>query len=74
MQLKLSFESNVDSLVSRYEKHLKIDRQMKEGNAEEEMDISENGPLLQNAETILNNAMNNYLKQISENGAGHYIR
>ena len=35
--VKLSVESDVESLVSRYEKHLKVDRQMKEGNAEHEM-------------------------------------
>ena len=67
--VKISVERVVDSLVSRYKKHLKVDRQMDEKNAEEE--ISENGPLLQNADTILKNAMNNYWKEHSENGAWH---
>ncbi len=38
------------------------------------MEISENGPLLQNADNNLNNAMNNCWKQMRENGAWHFIR
>ena len=39
--VKISVESDVESLVSRYEKHLKVDRQMTEEHAEEEMEIAE---------------------------------
>ena len=39
--VKVSVESDVESLVSRYEKHLKVDRQLEEEAAEEEMEISD---------------------------------
>ena len=42
--VKLSVESDVESLVSRYEKHLKVDRQMDEENAEEEMELQRTAP------------------------------
>merc|ERR1712208_198564 len=58
--VKLSVESDMESLVSRYEKHLKVDRQMEEENAEHEMEISENGPLLHHADNIIEMAMNKY--------------
>jgi hypothetical protein len=45
-------------------KHLKIDTQMDEHNEEEE--IAENVPLLQNAYKIFKNAMNNHWKENSE--------
>ena len=38
----VSVESNVESLVSRYEKHLTVDRQIEENRAEEEIEISDN--------------------------------
>ena len=71
--VKISVESDVESLVSRYEKHLKVDRQMDEENAEEEMEIAENGPLLVHADKILKEAMNKYWKK---NGSGewHFVR
>ena len=71
--VKLSVESDVESLVSRYEKHLKVDRQMEEENAEHEMEISENGPLLQHADNIIERAMNKYWRQNSVNGKWHFI-
>jgi hypothetical protein len=40
-------------------KHLKIDIQMDEQNDEEEREIAENVPLLQNAYKIFKNAINN---------------
>ena len=49
--------------MSRYEKHLKIDRQLEKKIAEDEMKISENGPLLQNADKIIKQAMNDYWKE-----------
>ena len=42
-----------------YEKHLKVDRQMDEENAVEEMIFFENGPLLAHAYNYLKKAMNN---------------
>ena len=47
--VKLSVESSVESLVSRYEKHFNKSRQLTESNAKEEMLISENGPNLAHA-------------------------
>ena len=58
--VKISVESDVESLVSRYEKHFKIDRQLGEENADFEMEIAENGPLLIHADNILKNAMDKY--------------
>ena len=58
--VKISVESDVESLVSRYEKHFKIDRQLGEENADFEMEIAENGPLLIHADRILKNAMDIY--------------
>ena len=55
--VKISFQNDVESLVSRYEKNFKADRQLGEDNAEFEMDIAENGPLLIHADGILKNAM-----------------
>ena len=49
-------------------KHLKIDIQIDEHNAEEEIKIAENVDLLQNAYKIFKNAMNPYWKENSENG------
>ena len=36
--------------------------QLEEDNAEEEMEIADNGPLLQNADIILEKSMNAYWK------------
>ena len=71
--VKLSVESDVESLVSRYEKHLKVDRQMEEENAEHEMEISENGPLLHHADNIIERAMNKYWRESSANGRWHFV-
>ena len=71
--VKLSVESDVESLVSRYEKHLKVDRQMEEETAEHEMEISENGPLLHHADTIIERAMDKYWRENSANGKWHFV-
>ena len=42
--VKISVESVVESLVSRYESQFDAKRQLKETNALDEMEISENGP------------------------------
>ena len=60
--IKVSVESDEESLVSQYEKHLKVDRQLEEDNAEEEVEIADNVPLLQNAYIILDKSMNAYWK------------
>ena len=60
--VKISVESVVESLVSRYEKHYPSSRQMAEEHTLEEMSLSENGPLLHQAESILKRAMDNYWK------------
>ena len=52
-------------------KHFKIDTQMDEHNEEEE--IAENVPLLQNAYKILKNAINPYWIENSENGDWHFV-
>ena len=44
--VKISVESDVESFVSRYEKHFKADRQLGKDTAKFEMEIAENGPLL----------------------------
>ena len=50
----ISVESDVESLVSRYKRHFKIDRQLNvnEESAEDETEIAENGPLLVHADKI----------------------
>ena len=54
---KVSVESVVESLVSRYEGHFDSKRQVKEDYALDEMEIAENGPNLPNADMILSSAM-----------------
>ena len=42
--IKVSVESDVESLVSRYERHFKVDCQLDENRAEEEIEISKMVP------------------------------
>ena len=58
--LKVSIESLVESLVSRYEKHFDKERNLLEDNAMDEIEISENGPTIFKADNILKAAMNRY--------------
>ena len=58
--VKLSVESVVESLVSRYECHFGSARQLWEEHALKEMEIAENGPNLVNADKILYCAMSRY--------------
>ena len=44
--VKISVKSDVESFVSRYEKHFKADHQLGKDNAKSEMEIKDNGPLL----------------------------
>jgi hypothetical protein len=70
----------VRNLISQEEtscntkKHLKIDIQMDEHNAEEKIEIAGNGPLLQNAYKFCKNAMNPYSKENSKNGDWDFVR
>ena len=59
----------MESLVSRYENHFTVDRQLDEEKADDEMLISENGPALQNADRTLKNAMVKFLG----GGQWHFI-
>ena len=70
----MSVESVVETLVSRYEQHFNSSRQFSEDHALEEMQISENGPLLQHADPPLDRAMNKYWKNNNERGQWHFIR
>ena len=72
--VKVSVESIVESLVSRYENHFTAARQLTEENSLNEMIISENGPNLHDADGILERALNNYWSAKSENGKWHFIR
>ena len=70
--VKISVESVVESLVSRYESHFDSSRQMKEEHALEEMLIAENGPDIVNADRLLISAMDRYWKENTEDGAWHF--
>ena len=58
--VKVSVESVVESLVSRYEKHFDSSRQPTEQHSLDEMIIAENGPLLHYTDKILERAINQY--------------
>ena len=68
--VKISVESVVESLVSKYEKHFDSSRQPTEEHAVDEMIILENGPLLHQADNVIEKAMRKYWK----NGEWHFIR
>ena len=64
--VKLSVESSVESLVSRYAKHFNKSRQITESNAQEEMMISENGPNLAHADKLIKKSLDEYFKQYNK--------
>ena len=70
--VKISVESVVESLVSRYETHFDKKRQLKEIHALEEMEIAENGPELVHADKILTKAMSEYWAENSVDGKWHF--
>ena len=72
--VKVSVESVVESLVSRYENHYTSSRQMSEDHALEEMTIAENGPLLHHADSLLKRAMNRYWTENTRDGRWHFLR
>ena len=69
---KVSVESVVESLVSRYVEHFDSKRQVKEDYALDEMEIAENGPNLPNADKILASAMDKYWQAKGEGIDWHF--
>ena len=65
--VKISVESVVESLVSRYEIHFDKERQLKEEHA-----LNENGPKFAKADKILKAAMNMYWKNKEFSGEWHF--
>ena len=74
--VKVSVESVVETLVSRYEQHFTPQRQdTDESSAMEEMNIAENGPHLQHADSVIEDSMNSYWKDHDKKtGNWHFIR
>ena len=72
--VKVSVESVVETLVSRYEQHFDSSRQLSEDHNLEAMQISENGLLLQHADVLLDRAMTEYWKDNNDRGQWHFIR
>ena len=72
--VKVSVESVVESLLSRYEQHFHPARQSSEEHALEEMLIAENGPCLAQSKHVLEAAMNDYWKKSTKKGHWHFIR
>ena len=72
--VKVSVESVVESLVSRYTNHLTSVRQgTEEEHALGEMIIAENGPELQHADLVVEKSMNEYWKGRKASG-WHFVR
>ena len=74
--VKVSVESVIETLVSRYEEHFDSSCQLTEEHALEEMQISENGPLLQHSDTLLrllDRAMTKYWRSKNDQGHWHFI-
>ena len=74
--VKVSVESNVESLVSRFENHFGKNRQLSEEHALEEMLIAENGPILVHADSIIRKSLNSYFREHNPTDAGkwHFIK
>ena len=71
--IKISVDSVVESLVSRYEVHFDKERQLTEEHALNEMEIAENGPTFAKADNILKAAMNMYWGKKSFSGEWHFM-
>ena len=61
--VKISVESLVESLVSRYKIHFDKESQLTEEHALNEMEITENGPIFTKCDDLLKSAMNNYWRK-----------
>ena len=72
--VKVSVESVVESLVSRYETHFHKKRGLEEKNALDEMEIAENGPSEFRAEKLLLVAMDKYWKKETNSGQWHFTQ
>ena len=70
--VKVSVESVVETVVSRYGTHFSKNRLLNEENAIQEMLIAENGPEIFWADAILDKAMSAYWKTKTENGNWHF--
>ena len=70
--VKFSVESSVESLVSRYERHFDKGRQLHETDANHEMAISENGPMLHNADPVIKRSLNKYVRDHNKSGKGRW--
>ncbi len=68
--VKVSVESVVESLVSRFESHFTKNRNLEEDNRMDEMMIAENGPTIFKANAVLSTALNQYWKSNSKTGNG----
>ena len=71
--IKVSVESVLGSLVSRYEKHFDFSRQPTKQHSLDEIIIAENEPLLHHADEILERAMNQYWRVANRNGKWHFL-
>ena len=72
--VKVSVESVVESLVSRYETHFHKKGGLGEKNAMDGMEIAENGPSEFKADRLLTAAMNRYWKTETKSGQWHFSR
>ena len=68
--VKVSCESVLESFVSKYECHFDERRNMSEEGANEEFEISINGPNVANCDSVVENAMNSYWS--SKGSAWHF--
>ena len=66
--VKVSVESVVESLVSRYEKHFDSSRQPTKQHSLDEIIIAENEPLLHHTDKILERAMHQYWRVANHDG------
>ena len=74
--IKVSVESNVESLFSRYETHFDKSQQLKEKAALEEMMIAENGPNLVHSDSLIQKSLNAYFKEhnSTDRGSWHFLK
>ena len=72
--VKMSVESVVETVVSRYEKHFNKSRKLNEEQALDEMEISENGPNLFKADPLLQISMDKYWKKQTVSGKWHFVK
>ena len=72
--VKVSVESVVKSIVSRYEDHFKPSRQPTEEHSLDEMVIAENDSYLHHADSTLYSAIDIYWSENTESGKWHFLR